>query len=91
MLDDIYLLITLKICGTDSLNYIFITATEYSYPRPTIPNNEESQETESESDDTASNNDYGSAFHAGSGGEISEKEDFREDLIVREDCCLNLI
>ncbi len=55
VLDDVFPLTTLEIFGTD---------TGYSYLRPTTPNNEESQKTESEPDDTA-----------GSGGEISEKED----------------
>ncbi len=47
---------------------IFDTDTGCSYPRPTTPNNEESQKTEPELDDTA-----------GPGGETSKKEDLEFD------------
>jgi hypothetical protein len=81
VLDNIYPPITLKICGTDSLDHIFTTAIEYSYPRLTTPNNEKSQETKSEPDNTVSNNDYRSAFHISSNDEISKKKNLEFDPV----------
>jgi hypothetical protein len=81
MLDDICPPTVLKICGTDFLDHILITAIEYNYLRFTISNNEKSQEIKSESDNIASNNDYKSAFYIDFDGEISKKKNLKFDFV----------